>query len=840
MSERSRSPREAWILTGTLDGGRSSLGLDVDLGGVPLLLRLACDLAASGVTEIYVVGAEEPSAAIAAIARDPRIATRATLRHARELPTGDEHDALLVIRADRVYHRDLPKLVAKAYARAATRLAAIGGEGFDAVYATDRAIARQLAVRAAEPGGIAAVIAGAGPITEVEVPYRGFCTPARDPRELRRAERMLVGSLRKAADGIAAKAINRSISLPITRLLCRTRVMPNHVTLVALVCALAGGVVISRGGYRAGILGMLLVELGSILDGIDGELARLRFQYSSVGQWLDTVVDDVANVAYVSGVVANLHAAGTTWALPLGVSALIAFAITQGTQYALITFVYKSGDLAAIPWAFQSAEFLGQRPKGLRAWVLATAPKLLKRDFVVTLFVAFAIAGRLELILLVFAGGSFVFLAVFLVQFLRNLGSLATPSAVEASAAPAPPGAPVITGGERSCRVALVSTFPPAECGIGNYTRELVVALGASARDVDVTVLAERHPGADDTPDVRRAWHRKEDWTRQLARAIEELRPDVVHLQHEEAIFGQDGRVPSLLAQLRQRGIRTAITLHSVYDGYRGRSFHRQVATACDHIVVHQQRGMASVLTEHGVGAQRIAVIAHGTPALVLPDRDAARAQLDLPKDGPIALYFGFIHRKKRVHVAARAFEAAASKLGDAHLVIVGRMRESAVFDPLYARYLERALRPGVAAGRIIFRPGFVPAADKAAYYAAADLIVLPHNQAYGSASGVLHEAIAARRPFLCTHGKKFAEAVDAFASQIPDAFIPPDDERGWERGFEHMLGTAQPRARLASLLGEIAEQTSWPVAAQRHAALYRGGGLERREVPASSAIRHS
>jgi len=92
----------------------------------------------------------------------------------------------------------------------------------------------------------------------------------------------------------------------------------------------------------------------------------------------------------------NLHASGVSWALPLGVVALCAFATTQITQYVLIRFVYGSGDLAAIPWAFQSSAVLSRT--GLRA----LAPKLLKRDFVVTLMLVFAALGRLDLILIAF------------------------------------------------------------------------------------------------------------------------------------------------------------------------------------------------------------------------------------------------------------------------------------------------------------------------------------------------------------------------------------------------------------------------------------------------------
>jgi phosphatidylglycerophosphate synthase len=209
-----------------------------------------------------------------------------------------------------------------------------------------------------------------------------------------------------------------------TWLLMRTRVLPNHVTLAALACAIAGAVVISRGGYAAGAAGMLLVELGSIVDGVDGELARLKFLFSRTGQWLDTVVDDVANVCYSTGIMLNLTAAGVTWAQPLWLAATIGFVLTQSSQYWLITRVYHSGDLAAIPWAFQSTAFLSQRPRGVWPWLKATAPKLLKRDSAVTIFTIFALAGHLDWVLVAYCTGALVFFVVFFVQFARNAGAV--------------------------------------------------------------------------------------------------------------------------------------------------------------------------------------------------------------------------------------------------------------------------------------------------------------------------------------------------------------------------------------------------------------------------------
>ena len=422
------APREGWILAGTIDGAASAPALTNDVAGVAAVVRTACELALAGATTVFVVWTGAGALPdLSAFAADPRLAGRARLEVVAQAPAGADDDGVIVARADRVFHRDIPGAAVLAWRNGTARLGKVAGDVHDAVFAVDRATARRLAAAAPRAGGLPAMMAeliAAGEVAVSAPPYLAFTAAAADRKGLRRAERRLVWSLRKSADGIAATLLNRHLSLPITWLLRRTKVTPNQVTVVAFLCALAGGLVLAQGGYRAGVAGLLLVEAGSIIDGIDGELARLRFQFSRLGQWLDTVADDAANVAYVSGVAINLHAAGVTWAAPLAITALAAFAITQATQYYLITAIYRSGDLAAIPWAFQSSAFLSQRPSGFRAWLKATAPKLGKRDFAVTMFVVFALLGHLELILLAFAAGALSFFVAFWIQCYRNRASI--------------------------------------------------------------------------------------------------------------------------------------------------------------------------------------------------------------------------------------------------------------------------------------------------------------------------------------------------------------------------------------------------------------------------------
>lgn len=416
------APRESWVVLGTYPSPLE------DVAGVPALLRLAGEAAMAGATRVFAIWrSAEPPPDITAIAQDPRLASRAKLELVTAVPAGSGDDPILVLRGDRVFHRDLPKQSVTAWKSSHAPLAKVAGREHDAVWVSSRETATAVLAHASEPRGISAELdrrEAAGEIAEAGVPYLGFTTPVSDPRTLRKAEHQLVWSLRKSADGIAAKLINRHISLPITWLLRRVPILPNHVTAVALLCAVAGAFVLAQGGHLAAAIGMLLVNLGSIVDGIDGELARLRFQFSRSGQWFDTVADDLANIAYSTGVMINLDKAGVTWAQPLWLTALICFVLTQSTQYFLIRVVYQSGDLAAIPWAFQSSEFLSQTPKGLVPRIKATLPKLLKRDFAVTFFTVCGLFNMLSIVIVVYSTGAIVFFCVFFTQFVRNFSSL--------------------------------------------------------------------------------------------------------------------------------------------------------------------------------------------------------------------------------------------------------------------------------------------------------------------------------------------------------------------------------------------------------------------------------
>jgi len=99
-------------------------------------------------------------------------------------------------------------------------------------------------------------------------------------------------------DGYISKYVNRKISEPLARLLARTRLTPNQTSWGAFGIALLSFVSFILG---QNIIGGLLAQLSSIVDGVDGSLARLKGMSSTFGGFLDSVLDRYADILIVLG-----------------------------------------------------------------------------------------------------------------------------------------------------------------------------------------------------------------------------------------------------------------------------------------------------------------------------------------------------------------------------------------------------------------------------------------------------------------------------------------------------------------------------------------------------------
>jgi len=227
------------------------------------------------------------------------------------------------------------------------------------------------------------------------------------------AGRLLLRASAKDTDGIVARHLNRRVSGAVTSLLVDLPLSPNTVTAaVALVGAAAIALVLA-GGYTSMAFGAFLFVLNSILDGVDGELARLRFQESPLGGWLDRASDKAVMIGFYLAAFARLLIDGPSSPalMTAGILSVGGFGLGLPMVY-LYGFLRKrrgggepivpaggprrSVDLFAYEVVFGGAIFrIEEEAEGPVHDVASGVGLLTKNDFLAMVYLALALAGRL-------------------------------------------------------------------------------------------------------------------------------------------------------------------------------------------------------------------------------------------------------------------------------------------------------------------------------------------------------------------------------------------------------------------------------------------------------------
>ena len=161
------------------------------------------------------------------------------------------------------------------------------------------------------------------------------------PEDRASAETKLNRWLVKPTDGIFAR-MNRTISIPISRQLIKFPITPNMVSIFTLGVGIASGALFAVGGYWNVLAGAVLSVWASILDGCDGEVARLKLLESDFGCWLETICDYLYYLLIFAGMTIGLIRTSDekiylTWGILLLFGAVMSFLVTGLGRHRLAT-----------------------------------------------------------------------------------------------------------------------------------------------------------------------------------------------------------------------------------------------------------------------------------------------------------------------------------------------------------------------------------------------------------------------------------------------------------------------------------------------------------------------
>jgi len=376
--------------------------------------------------------------------------------------------------------------------------------------------------------------------------------------------------------------------------------------------------------------------------------------------------------------------------------------------------------------------------------------------------------------------------------------------------------------------VAMVTSWAPRWCGIAIYSAELCAALEEAGMRVSVVAHTDAAVRG-----VRAVIDQADPaWPEKLEEAVEELDPEVIHIQHEFGLFAtplptgefsfapEDAfrlAVPLFRWQVRRRPV--VVTYHSVFTHLthpEALYYDHMMALATANIVhepiqkTHLPYNLGRVpanvfVCPHGAGRER-------PPASA---RQEVRDELGLG-DAVVVGMMGWFEPNKGFDRVLRMWPRVKKACPEAVLVLAGEARPGSPTGPRAREEYLALARHSPAADSIRVVLGTFSPDRYLAILSAFDLMVLPYT--YATQSGNLAHAYQVGLPVVVAALEGLKSSVEASRAGL----LARDDEE-LEQAVMRLVRDRSLRRRLArSARNYVARITAWDRVAHRHLEIYR------------------
>jgi glycosyltransferase involved in cell wall biosynthesis len=377
----------------------------------------------------------------------------------------------------------------------------------------------------------------------------------------------------------------------------------------------------------------------------------------------------------------------------------------------------------------------------------------------------------------------------------------------------------------------ITGEFPPMQGGVGDYTREIGLALCELGCEVHVATSSQARPAPNLSvhPVVER-WNWG-CWSA-LLDLIDRQQPDVVHVQYQAAAYAMHPAInflPRRLGWLGESRPRTVVTFHDLKVPY----LFPKAGKLRRWVVDELARRSDAAITTNREDFEKLQRELGSTPALIpigsnieprLPegyDRDAWRARWGAGPGDLLLCTFGFVHQRKGVDTLLRALSLLASEPAgppNARLLMIGG--QTGASDPTNVAYLEhiQALIAELGLEERVLWTGYVPPEEVTASFQAADLCVLPYRDGVSFLHGTFHAALAHGVPILTTQPRvSLPELVDGGNVLL----VPPDQPQVLAEAIAQLAGAPDLRGALGEGALSLSAQFRWDRIAADTLALY-------------------
>jgi glycosyltransferase involved in cell wall biosynthesis len=306
-------------------------------------------------------------------------------------------------------------------------------------------------------------------------------------------------------------------------------------------------------------------------------------------------------------------------------------------------------------------------------------------------------------------------------------------------------GGEVMSHSAQSRSVVFVSTYPPEQCGIATFTRDLANAvelhgwmplvLAIDRGEVDYTdqrVLGRIH--RDRVEDYERA-----------AQLLNRLQPTVVSLQHEFGLFaGEMGE--AVLRFVRALRVPLFVTLHTVEPQPRDimKRILRELVTRAQGVMVMSHTAVRLLKQVYHLPTHHVQMVPHGAPDVPFTSTEVAKHRLGL-QGRKVVSTFGLISRGKGIEDVIVALREVAPHHPQVLYLVLGQTHPNvrAYEGESYRESLQQMVEQLELRNHVRFVNSYLTQEMLLRYLAATDIYITPYPNPGQISSGTLTYAVA-------------------------------------------------------------------------------------------------
>ncbi|HEX9425991.1 MAG TPA: glycosyltransferase [Pyrinomonadaceae bacterium] len=371
---------------------------------------------------------------------------------------------------------------------------------------------------------------------------------------------------------------------------------------------------------------------------------------------------------------------------------------------------------------------------------------------------------------------------------------------------------------ESELKTCLIGTYPPRECGIGTFTRDLRNSLNAvQANVIAITNDTTEHQYPEEVIfEIRQ--HDIDDY-RLAAEYINSSGVDLVCLQHEFGIFGgPDGSyINTLLADLT---VPVVTTLHTVLTQPRDaiRENLIRVAELSDRLVVLNGRAIPILRNVYGVSDRKIGLIHHGVPDVPFIDPNFYKDKFGV-EGRLVILTFGLLNTNKGIELMIEAMPEIVKKQPTVVYLVLGATHPEVrrTQGEGYRRSLEQRVRELNLQNHVIFYDRYVSFAELCEFIGSCDIYVTPYHAKEQIVSGTLAYAVGMGKAVVSTPYLYAEELLSDGRGSLVDF----GDARGLAYTIIDLIENEAKRHRMRKRAYEYGREMIWKEVGKRYSELF-------------------